>query len=822
MTPLRSVVLCGMCYLSSVAGGAEPARVLSQAIEPQPLDAALEALARQTRLHFIFVSSVADSQRSKGAPAGLAPAAALAQLLDGTGLQYQFLSERTVRVFVAPAEAPSTPALGREHTVRRVAPVSAPLEEVVVTSARGDEPSSTVPIDVAVWTESAMEASRIKGITQLADLTPGVDFHYVTVVGSDFQTSLAIRGVAERHGAAVGMYLDDTPIPPGWSVSYLRSDPSTLDLDRVEVLRGPQGVLLGDHTQGGAIRYISNQPSLTDLTAMAHIEMATIAHGGTSYELTSAIGGPVVDDVLGFRLSGWYRSDGGYVDSVDPVTGDTVEANANRYLTRSARAALTLAPLETLRVTPSLTYQSLYVPNPSAFDTAISDPPAGVLRSDLFLRPEPFDSSFYLASIKVTAGLSEADLSTVTAYFNGKSFATLDGSAGPTMLGVYYVWDTTTQFSQEVRLTSTYPEARLTWLAGTFFSSNHTHISDRVVGTGVPLPGPIDYGNETIVEKKSLEAFGDVSLKMTPRLTLSAGLRIGHTEYHGGTTVPPIFYLENVNFYAANTDTWTAPRFVLAYQRSEHSLLYVSAAKGYGSGGIYWANTETGDNPLAYTPDTLWSYEAGVKFNPGDGRLRIDGSIFHIFWNNGPQVDQNIRSENTLVPGSAVSNGFDLTAEAFLTERLIGRASVAYTDARYTQTMTFGDFVTVRAGDAVGLGAPWSVVASLERDFPLRGDLTGSLRLEDAFHSHNPRSFYEEDPESNYYAPGWRPDRSTNILNARAALRWSHFDVAAFVTNVLDSQPSLGLAIAPSGAIRGSWAQTLAPRTIGVSGTWRL
>jgi len=133
----------------------------------------------------------------------------------------------------------------------------------------------------------------------------------------------------------------------------------------------------------------------------------------------------------------------------------------------------------------------------------------------------------------------------------------------------------------------------------------------------------------------------------------------------------------------------------------------------------------------------------------------------------------------------------------------------------------YGEFVTVRAGDAVGLGSPWSITASLEREFLLRGDLTAGLRIEDAFHSHNPRQFYEENPQSQYYQPGWRPDPSTNILNARATVRWSHFDVAAFVTNALNSQPTLSLAIAPTAAVRGSWAHTLTPRTLGVSGNWR-
>jgi outer membrane receptor protein involved in Fe transport len=805
-----------MWSLSGVAGAAEP-RVLSQPIEPQPLGAALEALARQTGLQFIFVSSFADGELSKGAPAGIEPAAALAQLLEGTGLQYQFLTARTVRLF---ASQPQSQVAGgvapRAHAAGRASPVSTTLEEVVVTGARGDEPLNRVPTDMAVWTENAMEASRIKGITEIADLTPGVDFLFRSYVGGDFQTGLAIRGVDERHGATVGIYLDDTPIPPAWSVSNLRSFPVTLDLDRVEVLRGPQGVLLGDHTQGGAIRYITNQPSLSDLTAVVHSEVATTAHGGASYEVGSAVGGPVVDDVLGFRLSGWYRSDAGYVDRVDPVTGATVESNANRYLTRSARAALTIAPADAVRITPSLTYQSLNVQDTSSFEIGFSDPAAGVLRNASFIA-QPFDNSFYVASLKVTAGLPAADLKAVTSYFNGKSFATMDASGGPAELATYYLAVKQTEFSQQVRLTSAHPEDRLTWLAGSFFSSDHSHIPDRIVGTAAlvgPIPMPIDTGNETVIDKTSLEAFGDLSLKMTPRLNLSAGLRIGHTRYEGVTQLPPAFH-------GAGADTWTTPRFILSYQGREGSLLYVSAAKGYGSGGVYFALTLAGDEPQTYTPDTLWSYEAGAKFDLDGGRVHFNGSLFHILWNNGPQVNALPLAETTVVPGSAISNGFDLSAEAFFREHVLGRVDVAYTDARYTQTVTYGDFVTVRAGDAVGLGSPWSITTSLEWEFLRRGDLSGSLRIEDAFHSHNPRPFYEQDPQSQYYQLGWRPDPSTNILNARATARWSHFDVAAFVTNALNSQPTLSLAIAPIAAVRGSWAHTLTPRTLGVSGNWR-
>jgi outer membrane receptor protein involved in Fe transport len=794
--------------------GARAAAALTVAIPAQPLSAALSEFARQTGLQLLYVTQVAKAQTSNGAPAGLPAAETLTELLLGTGLNFEFLNDRTVRIFAPSTTGPTAP---HDRGPMRAALVSPALEEVVVTGTRGNEPLNRVPIDMAVWTESAMESSGIKGIAQLADLTPGLDFLFYTFIGGDFQTNLAVRGVAERHGAAVGVYLDDAPIPPAYSTSYLRSFPVTLDLDRVEVLRGPQATLLGDHTQGGAIRYAANQPSLTDLTSVARTEIAATAHGGISYEVGAAVGGPLVEDVLGFRLSGWYRSDAGYVDRVDPVTVATVEANANRYLTRSARAALTLAPMDAVRITPSLTYQALNVHDTSAFGIDLSDPPAGVQRNDSF-QSQPFDNWFYLASLKVTAVLAGTDLSAVTSYFDGDSNATLDASTGPAALATYYQAAKQREFTQELRLTSADAEARLAWLAGAFFSSNHTRIPDRLVGMFAyfgPIPTPIDIGNETSIDKTSLEGFGDVSLKVTPRLTLDAGLRVGHTRFAGDTQVPP-------PFHAADVDTWTAPRFVLSYQATPQRLLYFSAAKGYGSGGIYWAFTLGPDPPEAYTPDTLWSYEAGAKLDLDGGRMRLDGSIFHILWNNGPQADYYAHAENRgLVPGSAVSNGFDLTAQASLTAHLLGRVAVAYTDAHYIDTVvTYGSFVTVRSGDAVGFGSPWSVTASLERMFFLRGDLACTVRVEDAFHSHNPRLFYEENPQSQYYQPGWRPDPSVNILNARATLRWSHFEVAAFANNALNSQPSLAVAIMPA-VVRGSWAHTVTPRTLGLLATWR-
>src|SRR5262249_38324299 len=150
-------------------------------------------------------------------------------------------------------------------------------------------------------------------------------------------------------------------IPPARAASYLLSAPVTFDLERVEILSGPQTVLLGDHAQGGAIRFLANQPSLTEATGHFRGEWGTTQYGGQSYEAGAAVGGPIVTDLLGFRVTGWARQDGGYVDRVDPNSFATVDENSNRYLNKFARGALIFAPNASLQLSSSLTYQSIRV-----------------------------------------------------------------------------------------------------------------------------------------------------------------------------------------------------------------------------------------------------------------------------------------------------------------------------------------------------------------------------------------------------------------------------------------------------------------------------
>jgi iron complex outermembrane recepter protein len=791
------------------AAGAGPGTKLSADIAPRPLPEALAAFGRQTGLQLMYVSSVAETQQSKGARAGLTASEALVQLLDGTGLKFEFLNARTVRIFPAPtvvpvltASLPSPPQSTDRHASARVLT----LEEVVVTGTRGQEPLSRVPIDMAVWTQEAMEASHVKGTAQLGALTPGVAFAFSPGDSTDFYSRLDIRGVISRFGTTVAFYVDDSPIPPGNEVTYRCSLPLTFDLERVEILRGPQTVLLGDHAMSGAVRFTVNQPSLTMSTGLYRAELGTTEYGSPSYEAGAAVGGPLVTDVLGFRVSGWLREDGGYVDRVDPATGATVDANSNRYVSKVARGALTFAPAASVHITPSLTYQSISVHDPSTFDLTQSDPGRGLFRNAT-LAQQPADDTYYLASVKLTAGLRAADLTALASYFRqtgSAGFAPYTNIAAADYLGL----DQRAYFG-EVRLTSQDPNAALSWLGGLSASNEHVRYPARwytIVGDIHFHKTLIVHSDAAVSEQNQIAGFGQVALRVTKRLTASAGVRIGYSKYDAAADSPTVFN-------ARHADTWTAPRLGLSYQADDRNLVYFTVAQGYGSGGVDPGfRGDRGDTPYAYSSETLWNYEIGSKHDLWNGRLRLETSLFHIDWNNDPPDANHVFR----VAGRAVSNGIGLTAESLVTEHTKAALSVAYTDAHLTQTLALNGQPFVRRGQSLPV-SPWNVTASVERTFPLLGSARASIRLEDVFRSTSGPVYFSS-PAS---ATSWI-DPSVNVVNVRGTVTWSDFEVAAFISNALGSHPIM------SGATNGAdnsgtsfGVFTLVPRTINVSSTWR-
>src|SRR5450755_3600823 len=200
------------------------------------------------------------------------------------------------------------------------------LEEIVVTATRREESISKVPISITALSQSDLDLKGIRDFSEMVRFTPGVS------IDSSGTNAISIRGISSSGGAGTtGIYIDDTPIQMR-ALGFNPDDalPKTFDMDRVEVLRGPQGTLFGAGSEGGTVRYIMTQPSVTTESTYIRSEVSYTQYGEPSYEAGVAHGGPIIDDVLGFRASVWYRYDGGWINRVDPTTGDVTEKNANR------------------------------------------------------------------------------------------------------------------------------------------------------------------------------------------------------------------------------------------------------------------------------------------------------------------------------------------------------------------------------------------------------------------------------------------------------------------------------------------------------------
>lgn len=395
------------------------------------------------------------------------------------------------------------------------------LEEIIVTANRQAEPLSKVPISVSAFSQEQMDAQGLKDVDDLVRYTPGLNLTRV-VTGAN---AVAIRGISSAAGSGTtGIYIDDTPIQVrnlGYGAGT--AFPGLFDLERVEVLRGPQGTLFGAGSEGGTIRFIQTQPSLAGFSTYARGEFASTRNGDITYEGGAAAGGPLVEGRLGFRVSGFYRREGGYIDAVngnptivDPSGasfGDSVDfartgverEDTNWNRTVAARVAFSFAATENLTIAPSLTYQKQHQndgfnsywtssSNPGSRDYSRLAYTLGDASTDPSLTPMQVpdrqlgDDEFYLPALAISWRRGALELVSNTSYFDRKQIQYFDFTAGyvsfylnpvgfdgyarPGMKAMSPYDNTQQNFVQELRLQSADPASRLTWVAGVFYSHN--------------------------------------------------------------------------------------------------------------------------------------------------------------------------------------------------------------------------------------------------------------------------------------------------------------------------------------------------------------
>ena len=408
------------------------------------------------------------------------------------------------------------------------AAANASLEEIVVTATRRVERLQDVPISVLAFSQEKMDAQGLKNVDDLARLSPGLNFQRNGMSSSgnynDEGSDINIRGVDSAAGTSTtGIYIDDTPIQTRHlGFGAINAFPALFDLDRVEVLRGPQGTLFGAGAEGGVVRFLAPDPEINKSSGYARADGAVTDGGSPSWEGGVAVGAPLIDDVLAFRASVSFRRDGGWVDRSSytlspnslvqlptPIFTSVTQPNANYSETTTARLALKWKVSDTLEVMPSIFYQRLQINDTAAYWQSLSNSGDNVFRNGN-AGTNPSSDPLTLSAIRIKWDLGFASLFSNTSYYNRNQQATSDytqylratwssfpayfanGSPGSPSPNGYQLPNTFAQpgdngyalfhdnqrnFYQEFRLSSNDTNARILWTGGLFYS----HLSENVI-----------------------------------------------------------------------------------------------------------------------------------------------------------------------------------------------------------------------------------------------------------------------------------------------------------------------------------------------------
>jgi outer membrane receptor protein involved in Fe transport len=754
------------------------------------------------------------------------------------------------------------------------------LDEIVVTAQRREESILRVPISIQAFSQSDLEARNLKTLGDIAAVTPGVSFRPV-----GYTNWFTIRGISQNAGGGVAglgpnttaLYIDEAPIQARYNNAAVPTTvPFVFDIDRVEVLRGPQGTLFGASAQGGAIRIISRRPSLTEYSGLARAEFSQISGGGKNTEVGGAFGGPIVPGKLGFRISGWSRHDGGYVDQ-DPlllgvapasrvprgqIAGDTLpgllgglaDRDVNRGDRYAARLALLWQPTDAVTVEPAIYYQSKNQNSVDLFDPTIGDPANGNFVSSRALL-QPVKDTLYSPSLKVTLGLGWADVTSVTTYINRENSQGWDytivippafGWRNPrTIADAEPNSNSMDQqnFTQEVRLQSPGSGERFRWTLGLYYAKIKQHDFQKLeartwpqlwlANTGTPLPIPLvdgiySYVSDQFVNDTQKAVFVNVDYDLTDRFSVFGGARYEQQENDYRTTASGPLVGPASDRRASTSGNVTSPKLGLNWRVSEDTLVYTSASKGYRPGGAgipVTLNTDACRQQLAvvgssadYKADSLWSYELGVKSQLMDRRLAVEGSVFRINWTD---IISSIfvPACATSLPknlGKATSEGFDLSVRARLTEGWSGSLNLGYTKARYSSdTVLFGRTIA-RAGQAISDIPPWTVTAELNYERPFASGYRGYGRLDSRYTSKNKWQTPAQDSTTSAYDPFQTTNPSVNQVNFRVGFETpGGSDISLFATNLTDENPVLNKNIFLVNITSGAF--TIPPRTIGLA-----
>lgn len=836
------LVSFGAAVLASlVAASASAQASVPLDLPAQALGDTLRALGKHTDTNILIDPQLVRNIRAPAIKGTLTADQALTQLLGGTHLRYRFIDERTVVLdsTAEPAAATDKTSLHREERedVLRLAQVdqasppsaessaareqqlprdsSAQLEEIIVTAQKREERLIDVPQSVSVLSATQLANLGATQFRDFADTVPGLNF---STAGAG-STQISLRGVTVGFDVVptVGIYVDE--VPYGTSGAFADGARSTLDvglfdIDRIEVLRGPQGTLYGASTMGGLIKYVSRLPDSTRLSFDGQFGVSSTRHGGVSYNTAAALNAPIVADTIALRASAFYSHDGGYFDNLALGKDDVNESGVY-----GGRADLLLTPTDALSVRLTAFLQNISRDAMAAADYTLAGEPEDGDLDQRRLLDEPLDQRFRLVSGVVTYDFESATLTSVSSYQTSRTHFLFDFSRRfvPffTSYGAIGLEQevSTDKFVQEVRLASQRADI-LEWVIGAFYTHESSDNLQQFVlrdVAGQPTANILyDFSAPTLFEEAA--AFGNLTWHLTGKLDVSGGMRYAHnrqefTQFGSGLLIgstPTRRSSEDVSTFLANA----------RYHLSDQSTVYVRYATGYRPGGPnFVANDPTTGLPIApetFDADRLKSYEAGIKAETLDRRFGLDLAAYYIDWSDIQILaTRGGFSVYTNAPGGAEVRGAELTLTSRPIDDLTLTGAFAYQDAQMLEADTD---LGAAAGERLPNVPRFTAAINADYQLPIgRGDPTIGATLR---HVGDRNASFDGSTGT----PQYRLPEYTTI-DVRARLTLGSVAALLYVRNLFDERGQLSAFNFVSGG--QAVVAVMQPRTIGVTLTTR-
>ncbi len=743
---------------------------------------------------------------------------------------------------IAAGLLPATP-LAAQETVAQSGQDG--LSDIIVTAnKRGAQSLQNVPISIQAVTGDTLAARGAISFIDFAGSVPSLQFNDLGPGDKKY----IIRGVTSTGASTVGVYYDEAVITAANSNDGggRNADIRLYDLERIEVLKGPQGTLYGASSMSGTIRFITNKPNLTEFGGNLTGEIGGTHKGGTNYNLHGTVNLPIVNDRLAIRLTGWYDDQSGYIDQVRIPAGR--RNNVNNEQATGGRALIRWKPIDDFTLTGSATIQKLssdsssrYTPKGSVSFSAPGYPavPGGdLINTDLTL--SPLDDKLHIYSLTGEYAASFGTITATTNWYDRSFDYSFDSSPilfffGVPIPGITLQPQYRRVWSNEIRYASNF-DGPFNIVVGGFLQREKSNFEVQVVKSnafGEPN-GPFSRLNEDdalstpdgntffgriddqVLKQEAL--FGEITITPLEGLTGVVGARYFHsrqradqetTHPFGGFSASPIGVLTN-----ESTDSKVTYKFNLSYRIDPTILVYGQAAQGFRVGGVNAADLPfTSNIPRGYTPDTLWNYEIGAKTQFFDNRLRANVAAYAIRWKDTQvrAVDATGAFPFTTNAGRVKIDGFEAEIDASLAKGLQLTLGGSYQNARLqdSQPPIPNNPNLGFAGDKLPNVPKFQGNASLNYDFPVTGDFIGTLRGDLTYRGKTKTQF-------NTGSPFNVPLDNYLLVDLRASLHNDVWSAAVFVRNLTDKRAQIDAIASDQDPLARI---TVRPRTVGLSVT---